>query len=190
MTSATNGDPSESTPLLATAISNDPLLSVLPSSTLVERNHPTSQNLTAAKRDLRRLTRANRAHVNGTDTSESSAYSNDNSLGSHVRRINSSFRQLSSRLIEYVAHHTGMQIFRRIQFCCCQLPTDSHSRFLQRFDWNVGIHGHCDQFFDWTGDAQFTCHFCTIWYHTHHCHFDFCLPTLGEMQSAHGQYHQ
>jgi hypothetical protein len=114
MTSAANGEPTESTPLLAARCNTttvptttDPLLSVLPSQNKNELNHPTSHNLTATKRDLRMLTRANRAHGNGTDTSESSAYSNDNSLGSHIRRINSSFRQLSSRLIEYVAHHTG-----------------------------------------------------------------------------------
>jgi hypothetical protein len=116
MTSVVNGEPSESTPLLAAiaaTATTDPLLSVLPSLTKNELNHPTSHNLTATKRDLRRLTRANRVHGNGTETSESSAYSNDISLGSHMRRINSSFRQLSSRLIEYVAHHTGTCVCRR-----------------------------------------------------------------------------
>jgi hypothetical protein len=115
----------ESTPLLhrndmGPVTMVDPLTAVLPTTSTTTTTTTTNDSSTTnnnrrndPRRELRRGTRGNNnQHRNGGtgtngDASESSSYTRDTSLGSQLSRFNSSFRQISLRAIQYVAHHTG-----------------------------------------------------------------------------------
>jgi hypothetical protein len=145
----------------------------------------------------------NHHHTTIMDTSDGSRESTTSSLHSHLQ----SFRDVSVKLMQYVAHHTGtnfchmdglllllllLSLLKKRSYILhllfgCRSYFFGTIVFL-RFHWYIGFDGDCDQFLDRPGHVELTSNVCTEWDHTNYRHSDLCLYIILALFLTYGQY--